>query len=97
MDFYMYKSTCPRWYGGYDDIRHVVVDKDTPENEVITVTKKISNNITGSKSCHVQLLQKYHMIIEAKKSYPALTGLRFHDTMCNREVNNIETIEHIEN
>ena len=29
MDFYMYKAMCPRWYGWHDDIRHVVVDKDT--------------------------------------------------------------------
>ena len=37
------------------------------------------------------------MIIEAQKSYPALTGLRFHDTMCSREVKNIEVVEPIEN
>ena len=74
MDFYMYKSACPRWYGWHDNIRHVVVDKDTPEATVISVAKKISNTVTGSKSCHVQLLQKYHMIIKAQKSYPALTG-----------------------
>ena len=90
MDFYMYKSTFPRWYVCHDNIRHVVVEKDTSEEEVINVTKKISNQVTGSKSCNIQLLQKYHMIIEAQKSYPALTGLRFHDTMCNREVKNIE-------
>ena len=28
--------------------------------------------------CDIQLLQKYHMMIEPKKSYPALTGLTFH-------------------
>ena len=97
MDFYMYKSTCPRWYGWYDNIRHVVVEKDTSEEEVINVTKKISNHVTGSKSCNVQLLQKYHMIIEAQKSYPALTGLRFHDTVCNIEIKNIEVPKSTEN
>ena len=30
MDFYMYKSSCPRWYGtGKCNIRHIVVAKDT--------------------------------------------------------------------
>ena len=96
MDFYMYKSMCPRWYGWHDNIRHVVVDKDTPEEEVIAVAKQISNHVTGSKTCGVQLLQKYHMIIEAQKSYPALTGLRFHDTMCKRDVN-IEMNKDLEN
>ena len=93
----MYKSTCPRWYGWHNNIRHVVVEKDTSEEEVINVTKKISNHVTGSKSCNVQLLQKYHMIIEAQKSYPALTGLRFHDTVCNIEIKNIEVPKSTEN
>ena len=97
MDFYMYKSTCPRWYGWHNDIRHVVVEKNTSEEEVINVTKKISNHETGSKSCNVQLLQKYHMIIEAQKSYPALTGLRFHDTVCNIKVKNTEVPKSTEN
>lgn len=40
MDFYMYKAKCPRWYGSHDDIRHVVVDKKTPEEAVVKVAQK---------------------------------------------------------
>lgn len=83
----MYKATCPRWYGWHDNIRHIVVDKDTPEKDVTNTARKISNAITGSKTCDIQLLQKYHMVINAQKSYPALTGLRFHDNMCNKDIN----------
>jgi len=41
MDFYMYKSSCSRWWAIQNDIR-------------------------------------YHMIIQPKKSYAALTHLTFH-------------------
>ena len=34
MDFYMYKSLCPRWYGIENNIRHIVVAKDTTEQNV---------------------------------------------------------------
>ena len=97
MDFYMYKSMCPRWYGWHDNIRHIVVEKDTPENVVVYTAKNVSNSITGSNSCDVQLLQKYHMMNEAKKSYPAITGLKFHDTKLSRDSESIslndDTIE----
>ena len=86
MDFYMYKAVCPRWYGYHSNIRHLVVTKNTRESEVKKMAQTTSNEITGSKSCNIQLLQKYHMLIEAKKSYPALTGLTFH----GQKLNNIK-------
>ncbi len=78
MDFYMYKSTCPRWYGIENDIRHIVVAKDTSETNVKQQAKQMANSFTGSKTCDIQLIQKYHMIIQPKKSYAALTHLTFH-------------------
>lgn len=78
MDFYMYKSSCPRWYGIENDIRHIVVSKDTKEEKVKEQAKQTANTLTGSKTCSVQLIQKYHMIIQPKKSYAALTHLTFH-------------------
>ena len=74
----MYKASCPRWYGIENDIRHIVVPENTTEHHVKQQAKKMSNGITGSKTCSVQLIQKYHMIIEPKKSYAALTHLTFH-------------------
>ena len=78
MDFYMYKSSCPRWYALQNDIRHIVVAKDTKEEDVKEQAKQTANNLTGSKTCNIQLIQKYHMIIQPKKSYAALTHLTFH-------------------
>jgi hypothetical protein len=74
----MYKSTCPRWYGIENDIRHIVVSKDTKEEDVKEQAKSTANTLTGSLSCNIQLIQKYHMIIQPKKSYAALTHLTFH-------------------
>ena len=78
MDFYMYKSSCPRWYAIQNDIRHIVVSKDTKEEDVKEQAKQTANTLTGSKTCNIQLIQKYHMIIQPKKSYAALTHLTFH-------------------
>ena len=78
MDFYMYKSSCPRWWAIQNDIRHIVVAKDTKEEEVKEQAKQTANTLTGSKTCNIQLIQKYHMIIQPKKSYAALTHLTFH-------------------
>ena len=78
MDFYMYRSTCNGWLGSYSDIKHIVVSRDTNENKVLEKAKAITETTTGKADCDIQLLQKYHMMIEPKKSYPALTGLTFH-------------------
>ncbi len=78
MDFYMYRSTCNGWLGTYNDIKHIVVSRDTNEDEVLKKAKTITENNNGNTGCNIQLLQKYHMMIEPKKSYPALTGLTFH-------------------
>ena len=43
MDFYMYKSLCPRWYGIEDNIRHIVVAKDTTEQNVKQQAKQMAN------------------------------------------------------
>ena len=78
MDFYMYKASCPRWWAVQNDIRHIVVTKDTKEDDVKEQAKLTANTLTGSKTCNIQLIQKYHMIIQPKKSYAALTHLTFH-------------------
>ena len=46
MDFYMYKSSCPRWYALQNDIRHIVVAKDTKEENVKETVKDV---IIGDK------------------------------------------------
>ena len=73
----MYKSSCPRWYGTNVDIRHIVVPQKTEEEHVVEKARINSNYASGSKSCKVELLQKYLMSIEPKKSYVGLTSLQF--------------------
>tara|TARA_B110000438_G_C15783148_1_gene637171 strand:- start:630 stop:923 length:294 start_codon:yes stop_codon:yes gene_type:complete len=78
MDFYMYKSVCPGYlYGNHVDIRHVIVPQNTGELKVIKMAIKKANNASGSSNCKAQLLQKYLMSIEAKKSFMGLTSLQF--------------------
>ena len=74
----MYRLNCAGWLGNYSDIKHIVVSKNTDESRVVSQAKKISEDANGGGTCDIQLLQKYHMMIEPKKSYPALTGLTFH-------------------
>ena len=75
MDCYMYKSICPRWWGITVNVNHIVVKENTPENDVIEQAKLTSNALSGSKTCDINLIQKYHMIIEPKTTYPAMTQL----------------------
>ena len=78
MDFYMYKSVCPGWlYGNNVDIRHVIVPQNTDEVKVREMAVKKANYALGSEKCKIQLLQKYLLYIEAKKSYMGLTSLKF--------------------
>ena len=67
------------------------------EETVVKVAQKISNGITGSKTCDIQLLQKYHMVINAEKCYPALTGLRFHDTIGKNNIKKNDIAADVEN
>ena len=74
----MYKSVCPgHFYGNNVDIRHIIVPQNTGELKVKEMATKKANYASGLKKCKVQLLQKYLMSIEAKKSYMGLTSLRF--------------------
>jgi len=78
MDFYMFKYSCPTWLGNYKNINHIVVSPKTTENDVKEIAKNISNRITGSHNCDINLLQKYKMIILAEKCYPSLPNMTFY-------------------
>ena len=42
-----------------------------------TNSRKHSKIFSGSKTCDIQLLQKYHMIVKPEKTYVSLTSLPF--------------------
>ena len=75
----MYKSKCPNlyWYGKTENIRHIVVPEKTLESDVVKMPIDRPNAASGSTQCKVELLQKYFMSIEPKKSYVGLTSLQF--------------------
>ena len=73
----MYRAYCPGWLWSSTEIKHLVVQRGTSEGCVQEEAEKITKQLTGNKNCSVELLQKYHMLIEPKKSYPALTGITF--------------------
>ena len=50
----------------------------------------MANSFTCSKTCDIQLIQKYHMIIQPRKSYAALTHLTFHGNNTSYSVPPVE-------
>lgn len=77
MDFYMYKYNCQRWYGTVSDVRHMTVNDSTTEEEVKKIANTFAKKLSGSQTCDIQLLQKYHMIVKPEKTYVSLTSLPF--------------------
>jgi hypothetical protein len=77
MDFYMYKYNCQRWYGVVTDVRHMTVNDKTTEEKVKKIATIHAKSLSGSQTCDVQLLQKYHMIVKPVKTYVSVTSLPF--------------------
>lgn len=77
MDFYMYKYNCKRWYGIVTDVRHITVNDETTEDHVQKIVTNHAKILSGSKTCDIQLLQKYNMIIKPVKTYVSVTSLPF--------------------
>ena len=67
---YTYLYNCQRWYGtvtGVRNLAHNGIDAD-----VIKTATEIAENLTGSQSCEVSLLQKFQMSVQLSQPYPAL-------------------------
>lgn len=75
MNTYLYKYSCPRWWGNVNGLRNINSDEFDSEEQVIEKAKKYENWTNGSKTCYVALLQKYKVSIENLKNYPALTSI----------------------
>ena len=77
MDIYMYKYACPRWWGTAKGLRNMNADPDLNEKDVLKVATHDANKFTGSKTCDVSLLQKFHVNITPIKNYAALASIPF--------------------
>ena len=76
MDMYMYTYNCKRWYGNVNGFKNLHVNTNIEdEKDVIKLAKKDANKFTGSKTCDVSLLQKFHVNIKPIKNYAALTSI----------------------
>jgi hypothetical protein len=68
---YTYLYDCSRWWGSVKGVRNIS-HRSVNENVILKYAKKEAENITGSKTCDIKLLQKFHMLIKSSKPYPSL-------------------------
>ena len=76
-DIYLYKYSCPRWYGYHDGLKNMIVNKDMSEKEVIKLASEKANFDSGSKSCDIFLLQQFNAVIKSGQSYSDLVSIPF--------------------
>ena len=91
MDIYMYKYSCPRWWGLSQGLRNMNPGNVTSEDKITEMAKNDANNYTGSKTCDISLLQKFHITMQSVKNYAAITSIPF-STPTNTTVE--ETVPH---
>ena len=75
MNTYLYKYRCPRWWGYVSGLRNLNSDDFESEEKVVKRATNYENQISGSKSCSIALLQQYKVSIENIKNYSALTSI----------------------
>jgi len=68
---YTYLYNCSRWWGYVSGVRNIV-HESTSRESVLDAANYIAMSVTGSKTCDVKLLQKFHMTIALVEPYPAL-------------------------
>jgi len=73
-DLYSYKFSCPRWYGDVEGVNNIYVKKDT-KKDIKKIAIKESNQLSGSKTCSISLLNKFEVSIKSIETYPSLTGI----------------------
>ena len=75
-------------YHASQGLRNMNPGNITSEDEVIELAKQDANNYTGSKSCDISLLQKFHVTMKSVKNYAAITSIPF-STPTNESVEDI--------
>ena len=75
MDVILYKYSCPRWFGTYNGIKNIAIDEDIKKGDLTKELEKIENRKTGSKTCKVELLQKYTLSIQNIENYAGIATI----------------------
>ncbi len=70
MTTYTFLYNCQRWWGTVTGVRNLA--HNGKEEAVINSATSIAEGITGSQTCDISLLQKFHMTVQLSEPYPAL-------------------------
>lgn len=80
MDVVLYKYTCPRWYANLTGIKNISnTEDDLDDEKLIHRLTKIENMKSGSKTCKIDLLQKYELTIKNVYNYRGITTIPVND------------------
>ena len=69
LSIYTYLYRCPRWYGVQTGVRNISVPENLSAQQQAT---RDAQEVTGSQSCSVSLLQKFKMALRSVEPLPAL-------------------------
>lgn len=71
-ELYLYRYICQRWWGPVSDIQLAQVP-DSPEP--LRILLRHAEAITGSKTCSIDLLQKFQLSMSVSETYGAMATL----------------------
>tara|TARA_B100001559_G_C16476024_1_gene611428 strand:- start:377 stop:631 length:255 start_codon:yes stop_codon:yes gene_type:complete len=75
MDAFTYSYHCRRWYGSVHGVRNIYVEGDmSPEK----AAKRDAEFVSGSKTCDIQLLQRFRMMVSDVETFPAMAAQPLH-------------------
>lgn len=74
MNVYLYKYSCPRWYGTHTGIKNIA-STHTNIDDIVAETTQLENDKSGSVACKIDLLQKYELSIVNITNFAALTSI----------------------
>jgi hypothetical protein len=75
MDVILYRYSCPRWYGTVKGIRNISIENKEDSQELINNLENLENTYSGSKTCKIDLLQKYRLSITNVENYSGITTI----------------------
>ena len=79
MNVTLYKYSCPRWWGTLTGLKNVSTNKEISDVKLTNDLTKIENINTGSKSCKIDLIQKYELLINNVHNYSGLSTIPVND------------------